>query len=570
MKPSRPHRTPFDPSTQHISARELTTVLIIGLVATIVMTWPLVPNMKDVMPGMKIGDPYLHAWQIAWEGHALETDPSNYLQANTQWPLPNSLGFLDAASGYAPFGLVGHGVEAATVRYNTLFLIAYWLSFVGAYLLARQLKVGIGGSLVAAAAFAFAPWRSAQNGHLLILSSGGIPLSLFFLLRGYLSQRPRLIILGSLVGVWQLSLGFGLGLQFGYLLGLLALIAFVRWWSGYGPRFDMRFLRATAVGVTIFVVMGTALAVPLLRVASDFPEATERSQELALYSAPPSSFIVAPEHNYLWGEVAKDLRSQLYSPEEQALFPGLVILLLAAVGMMNRRISMKVRLFLGIGALFLALLSMGLAWGPAKALYSVFYEWAPGWRAMRTPGRLNTLTSLALALLAGVGASLILRRINARLRQGNMATRSRALATHAAAGLLLLAVLVEGAGTIWSAPPLPYPAGLEAAEPPILHLPYDEISDRVYTFWSVEGFPDIVNGIGAVVPPEIRELRVRMESFPDAATIDELRALGVETVVLHPSLAAETPWASAQEVSLDGLGIAREARGDVILFDLQP
>jgi hypothetical protein len=559
VKPSTPQRDRA--STQHISFREVAAVCGVALVVAIVMTWPLLPNITKVMPGMEIGDPYLHAWQIAWEGHALETDPTTYLQANTQWPLPDALGYLDAATGYAPAGLVGEGLGAATIRYNILFLFAYWLAFVGAYLLARQLNVGVAGSLLAAAAFAFAPWRSAQNGHLLILSSGGIPLSLFFFLRSYMRGRPRLVIVGALVAAWQLSLGFGLGLQFSYLLGLLALIAGVRWWSGYGPRFDASFLRAVAVGIVIFIATGALLAIPLLRVASQHPEETQRSEELEVYSPPPSSFTVAPEHNLLWGDTAEARRDRLYSPEEQALFPGLFIVVLAVLGLLDRTTPRKVRLFLGVAALLIALLSMGVAWGPSRFLYSVMYDFGPGWRAMRTPGRLNTLTSLGLALLAGLGASLLLRLI---------AARSRVWVARAASCAVVLVVLIEGAGSIWSAPPAPYPDGLDTATPPILILPYGEIADRIYTFWSIEGFPDIVNGIGAVIPMETRERRVRMEAFPDAATVAELRNLGVETVVIHPSLAAGTAWADASDAPLEGLDVTREARGDVILFDLQP
>src|SRR4029077_10389604 len=61
-------------------------------------------------------------------------------------------------------------------------------------------------------------------------SSGGIPLSLFLLLRGYRRSSQGLVIAGWLVAAWQVSLGFTLGLQFAYLLAVLALIAVVWWW----------------------------------------------------------------------------------------------------------------------------------------------------------------------------------------------------------------------------------------------------------------------------------------------------------------------------------------------------
>jgi hypothetical protein len=129
------------------------------------------------------------------------------------WPLPDSPAFSDALVGYAPAGLVGHGVHAAIARYDLLFLFAYALCFAGAYLLARKLSANKAGAVVAGAAFAYAPWRLEQEGHLHIISSGAIPLALFLLLRGYRRSSARTILAGWVVATWQFSLGFSLGLR---------------------------------------------------------------------------------------------------------------------------------------------------------------------------------------------------------------------------------------------------------------------------------------------------------------------------------------------------------------------
>ena len=57
-----------------------------------------------------------------------------------------------------------------------------------------------------------------EAGHLHVISSGGIPLALFLLLRGYRRGSRGLVLAGWLVSAWQISLGFTLGLQFAYLL----------------------------------------------------------------------------------------------------------------------------------------------------------------------------------------------------------------------------------------------------------------------------------------------------------------------------------------------------------------
>jgi len=153
----------------HLTARELLGAVALAVVLALVMHWPLPLHLGEVI-AQDLGDPLVQAWQIAWDGHALKTQPLSLFQANTFWPMRDSLAVSDALVGYAPAGLVGEGVHAAVARYDLLFLVAYALCFAGAYLLARELGAGRAGAFVAGAAFAYAPWRLEQEGHLHIVS----------------------------------------------------------------------------------------------------------------------------------------------------------------------------------------------------------------------------------------------------------------------------------------------------------------------------------------------------------------------------------------------------------------
>ena len=155
--------------------------------------------------------------------------PLDFFQSNQFWPLRDTLAFSDALIGYAPAGLLGSGPDAAVVRYDLLFLFAYALAFAGAYLLARELGLGWRGAAVAGAAFAFAPFRLEQDGHMQVISSGGIPLALAVGLRGYRLRRPAWVVAGWAVAAWQLSIGFTLGLPLAYLLATIWLIAAIVW-----------------------------------------------------------------------------------------------------------------------------------------------------------------------------------------------------------------------------------------------------------------------------------------------------------------------------------------------------
>jgi hypothetical protein len=213
---------------QRLTFREIGGAVALAVVLALAMHWPLPMHLgRDI--AQDLGDPLVQAWQVAWDGHALTTQPLELFQANVFWPMRDSLAVSDALVGYAPAGLFGEGVHAAVARYDLLFLFAYALCFVGAYLLARELGAGRAGAFVAGAAFAYAPWRLEQEGHLHIISSGGIALAAFLLLRGYRRGSAATIVAGWLVAAWQFSLGFSLGLPVFYLLGSATLIVAVMW-----------------------------------------------------------------------------------------------------------------------------------------------------------------------------------------------------------------------------------------------------------------------------------------------------------------------------------------------------
>jgi hypothetical protein len=207
-----------------------------GLLLAVGLTWPTLRYPLHTLP-QDLGDPARQAWQISWIGHILLTHPQQLWQSNAFYPEPNSLAFGDSLLGYAPVGMLGDGPLAATLRYNILFVLAHALLAIGGYALVRQLGAGRTGAAVAAVAIAYAPWRLAQEGHLDIISAGGIPLALAMLARGHgWSLRRGLradernagwAAFGWLFAVWQVSLGFSLGLPFLGILGLIILFLLV-------------------------------------------------------------------------------------------------------------------------------------------------------------------------------------------------------------------------------------------------------------------------------------------------------------------------------------------------------
>jgi hypothetical protein len=512
--------------------RELALVTAGGIALAIVLTWPVAAHLGTHVAG-DLGDPIRTAWQVAWEGHTLTLSSGALFHTNAFWPLPSSLAFSDSLLGYAPAGLVGNqGVTAAVGRYDLLFLFSYALAFVGPYLLARELGAGRVAAVVAGVAFAYAPFRATMNGHLHVLSSGGIPLSLFLLLRGYRRRVAWLVLAGWVVVAWQLSLGFTLGLQLAYLLAVLAVVAVVLWFRRGRAAVGRWLIVATAAGVLLAAAVTVYEARPYLRVHRDYPSARRTNYDVGLYSAPPQAFLAAPAESRLWGGATAAVRNGLRSRNEDTLFPGLAIFGLAALGLGWGSWPRALRIGLAVGVVTCAVLSLGFGMPPHGDLtYRLLYRFAPGWDAVRTPGRIVTLTSLGLALLAAAGAEVAIaastRRLPVRWQ------RPGALAVGA---VLVAAVIVDGVGRVGDPRvPLP-PAGQARLDQPQLHLPSNGSYDRLYQLWSTDGFPAIVNGVSTFDLPSQDSVRGVMRTFPDAQSVLFLRQRRIRTVVLHTGL----------------------------------
>jgi hypothetical protein len=546
---------------------------LLAIVLAVVMTWPLVLHLGSKI-GVDVYDPLYSTWQLGWIGHALLHAPLHLYQANIGWPAKDTGAFTDLELGYAPAALVAaQGPHAALVVYNLLHIFTFVLAFLGAYLLARELGAGRAGGLAAGAAFAYSPWRLAHTGHFSIISNGGIPLALYLLVRGYRRRSARTILAGWLVAAWQMSLGFAIGIQFAYLLLILAVIVAILWLRRGRPRLPRAVVVSSAAGACLYLAATALLAMPYLRVLHEYPESKKTVAEVAFFSPPPSGFLSAPAASFVWGGPTAQWRNSLRYPVEQTMFPGVTTVVLALLGLASAAYSSRLRVGLAAGTVICGVLSLGL---PSYAHpqqgftpYRFLYEFAPGWEGGRTPGRINLLTSLGLALLAGAGLALVLRHIRG-LAVFRRPSR-RAVASLVTTVVLGGAILLEGFGQV----PLPrvpaVPPGQVGAPAPQLHLPFiPGLFDEIYAYWSTDGFPAIVNSAGSFTPTLLTEVRDVATSFPDAASVAYLRRLGIRSVILHRELAYGTSWQNTADRSIAGLGITRQDEGNLAVYRLAP
>ncbi|MBQ1044301.1 MULTISPECIES: hypothetical protein [unclassified Micromonospora] len=557
---------------------EWTLAILGSLLLAVVLTWPTMRHPATTIPG-DLGDPTLQAWQVAWSGHALLNDPANLWHSNTFFPERYTYAYSDTLLGYAPFGMVGSGFEAAVIRYNVLYVLLHALAFLGAYALARQLGANRWGGAVAGIAWAYAPWRLAHSGHLNILSSGGIALALAMLARGHgwslrhgyrpERRRPGWAVAGWLVAAWQVTLGFGIGLPLVYFLLAAVLVAAGfygwSWWrKRERPPFGRRLLIADLAGGAVFGAVTLLLGLVYLRVVDLNPQAVRSLDWTKMFSPPLIGFITAPGDSWLWGERHAAAREQLTWPPEMALLPGMTLIGLAAAGLFVSSFPVRHRVALGLGVLGTVLLGLGATLGgDGDPGYLTLSTLLPGWDALRTPGRMMHWTSLLLAVLA---AGLVTALAESWHRP------SAHRWSRAVAPLVLLVplalVTLEGVNrTPHPVVPTP-PAAMRAASEPMLVLPAGGVGDLNYMLWSTDGFPRITNGLGGFEPVTQAQTRVAVATFPDAGSVAYLRGIGVRSVVAVPSRAAGTPWEGIENRPVDGLGITREDLDGTLLYRL--
>nr|WP_245855055.1 hypothetical protein [Micromonospora wenchangensis] len=398
-----------------VARHEWTLAALGALLLAVVLTWPTLRDPASTIP-QDTGDPTLQAWQVAWGGHALLTNPFQVWHSNTFYPEPYTYAYSDTLLGYAPFGMIGDGPVAAVIRYNLLYMLTHALALFGAYVLARQVGAGRAGSAVAGVAFAYAPWKLAQAGHLHVLSIGGIALALAMLARGHGWSlrhghrpdrvRPGWVVAGWAVAAWQVTLGFGIGLPFAYVLGLLCLGAVVT----YGvvwlrrrtrPVVPRRLLLADLAGGIGFAGVTLAMAAPYFEVVARNPSGRRTVAQIEMFSPPWRGFVTAPPESWLWGERHEAARATLGFPGEMTLLPGVVLLSLAVAGLFFSAWRLRHRLMLAGAALVSVALAAGTTFGgDGDPGYVTLVEHAPGWDGVRTPGRLVLWTTLLLGLLA--------------------------------------------------------------------------------------------------------------------------------------------------------------------------
>lgn len=484
-------------------------------VAALVHTWPLVTDLGGLSRN-DTHDTIHHEWILAWDAHALATNPLRLFQTNTFHPEPDTLAYSDhiIVQGVigAPFIWAG---ASPVFTYNVVLIIGLALtgwttSLVMLRWTGNAWAALLSGSLMAFNAMTLTRFAEIQDQYLAFF-----PLSLAAL--DQILRRPSLRDGGRLVLWFVLQ-----ALTCGYLLAFasLSLVAatLVRAKEWIGANF--RAVAVNLVGAALLsVLLLLPFLLPYLRVsrAQGF---TRSMAEVALFSAKPTDYLATG------GRLHFDLWSHRFFDRE-GLFPGMtgagltLVALFTGVAWRDPRARM---------ALAFGIVACCLSFGPQFPLYETVTRIFPIMGGIRGASRFGQFFLAAIAILAGFGLSKSMGRMqrNAALVAGVLVLTANVEALRAPLYYRQFGGLSPNFDALATEPPdtlvacFPFPPPLEAFHNVDCML----ASTR---FWK-----PLVNGYSSFMPESYARSAQALAAFPEGDTLAYLKSLGVTHVIVFP------------------------------------
>jgi hypothetical protein len=552
--------------------------LVILTITTLVMTRPLVAGAWDTIANY--GDPLLNAWILAWDAHALITDPLNLFNANIFHPFLNTLAYSEHLLGIAlPAAPLFWATGNAIFVHNLAVIGSFVLSGLGAYLLAGHLTRSRFAGLVAGLAYAFAGYRFSEISQLQNVTAQWLPFTFLFLARFFKTRARRDAVLFGVFGVLQILSNTYYAFYTAIAVGLYLLFQGLS--RFFGKPFDrLRERRARWMQVGHVWQDWHALAVTLIAIATVFviaflPYLSAKSVvgERSLKDqdgANVQDYISVPETSWL-ARAIPVMRRDL--ADGKSYFPGFVALALSLVVVgMPRRVIAALRLPQALSLaengqvqhpgreivfyLGLALVGFVLSLGPALQLtpggrvifspmpYTFLHQWMPGVSGMRVPARMAILVIFAMAILASYGAAYLARRGHRVLcglllciliaEQFTVATPGRPIEVGADVSPIYRALSQLPAGVVLELPATTSPWFWQDV------ASLERLARQQY--FSTYHWQPTIMGYSGYYPPLFAESIDRILHFPSAEALSFLRGLDVRYLVLHEAQFDPPAW----------------------------
>ena len=554
------------------------------LTMAIVVTYPLVLSLNTAVADPV--DAILNTWIMAFEHHTLLTQPLEFLNTNIFYPHPQTLLYSETlllpSLLLLPIRLFS---DSPLLTHNVLVLMGFALTGTSGYLLGRWLFHEHWAAMVVGGVLAFNSYTLSNMGQAQLLHLVWLPLALLYMAK--LLRKPDLR--------YALMMAFFLAAQFYSVIyyGIFAFLAvgaaggigwLFRRYPSRQERLHTAYLMGLGLAIAVLLCLPLALAYYSVSSTNGFARLLAETWP---YSASIESWITALPQNLLYGQRLGQELPMLGFYALDALFPGVILLTIAAVGLLlgivrawgilrSSQYPARGRFFLWpvfllVGILFLLVLSFG-PYFQQKVLqpnfeqtlpYALIHKWVPGFQALRAPVRFAALVFLGLGVAAAYSVRLV------RWQVARMAIFL----------LLLVEVVLVPANTLYTPTTSNDQQALYAwlaTQPSSVYLEFP-----VYAFgeegqearWLESQFQSMNHwhatpvGYSGFFPPRYDELVKFLRGFPRTEVVRFMQALGVEWVVLHSARMDDEAWQATVQL-IDERGWDTQRWGDLWLVQL--
>ncbi|HKP52864.1 MAG TPA: hypothetical protein VJ183_09445 [Chloroflexia bacterium] len=301
-------------------------VLAFFTLVTIVATWPMLPQLGGYV--IDKGDPLYSVWAMAWQGHALITDPLQLFDANVLYPFKGTLAFDELSFAEAvlaaPFyWLLGNPV----LSHNIVLFATFALSGYAVWLLVRELTGSGWAGLVGGAAFAFSFYRLNHLPHMTLISTQWLPLVLLSAYKLLWTRKWKWAwALGGFFTLQALS-GHYLAFYTAMALGLL----FVFYFLVERKLFSWAVIGKVAAGLGVSLLVMLPILVPYVQLqgAQEFKRSLFEAER---FSNTLASFLAVFRGNPIYQTLLAPFADPGFWAIERSAFPGLAVLVLGVLG----------------------------------------------------------------------------------------------------------------------------------------------------------------------------------------------------------------------------------------------
>jgi hypothetical protein len=473
-------------------------IVALYLLATVVLTYPLIVHLDNRWLAYRDVDTYSKLWDHWWLARTLSTgQPLNYTR---DLFYPTGLDLTFHSISWTTTILIGllAPLLGNIAAYNFNILFAVFTSAYAAYLLIRTLVQHRGAAWLGGLIFSFVPYHMAHTaGHPDLTQMAAIPLAILFFTRALTRSSLRWAVLAAvMVGLVCFT-----GLYLFEFTIITLLPAFIY------TAFTQKRWRAPRFWLAI-VVFGLASAlftsprvVPLLRSPDALSSVIEEKYSADTLQTDLLAYLTPSHFNPIFASYVNEIAARFEMNRKWPAYLGLIPIILIILAATWRKSRLVVWSWLLLGLFFLV-----MSLGPVLRFNGQIYkeinlpygwlEWLPFIRIVARPDYFVLGLLLPLAVVAAIGCDRCLGALDQRRR------------AQAALLIVLTAVLLfeywNGSypGFELSVHPIYQQLAQEPGDFAIIDLPMGRRESKDYTFDQTIHQRPIVEGLSGRTPPE--------------------------------------------------------------------